>query len=140
VVVLEQAIQKVDRGVVREVGVVGCHEFRVWPPRVPPDECFELRVQLDAVLAQVGVQVVRAQHARDLGELVVVVVAVEKGFAPKDEAGERGAQGPHVEAVVVVLQVDEEFRALQGGRRWVGVRGVVRARRSSPPPPSIPRP
>lgn len=42
----------------------------------------QLRVQLDAVLGQVVVQLRRAQHPRNLDQLVVVVVAAEEGLPP----------------------------------------------------------
>jgi hypothetical protein len=48
--------------------------------RVAADERLEVRVQLDAVLLQVPVQLVRAQDLCDLDQLVVVVVPVEKGL------------------------------------------------------------
>ena len=46
-----------------------------------------------------------AEHTRNLDELVVVVVAVEERLALEDEGGKHAAQAPHVEAVVVLLEV-----------------------------------
>ncbi len=58
--------------------VVWRHKLGPWLLAVRAYLRLEVRVQLDAVPLQVLVQRVGAQHARDLDELVVVVVAVEE--------------------------------------------------------------
>lgn len=75
-----------------------------------------LRVQLDLVLVEVVEQIVGAEDLCDLDELIRVTVAVEKRLLPEDHGGEHGTQAPHVEAVVVLLEVDQEFRTLEIAR------------------------
>ena len=87
-----------------------------------------MRVELNAVSAQVRVQLVCAKNARDLDELVIVVLAVEEGLFAEDHAGEHAAEGPHIEGVVVVLEVDEElgtFEVAAGNADIVLLLGMV---------------
>ena len=53
----------------------------------------------------------------DLDELVVVVLSVEEWLLLEDHAGEHAAQGPHVQRVVVLLEVNQQLRALEVPRR-----------------------
>ena len=55
----------------------------------------------------------RTQNARDLDQLVVVVVAVEEGLLAEDHRGQHAPQGPHVQRIVVHLVVDKKFRPLE---------------------------
>ncbi len=43
-----------------------------------------MRVQLDAILLQVGKKLVGAQHLRDLDQLVIVVVTLKEGVLAED--------------------------------------------------------
>lgn len=72
-----------------------------------------LLVQFDLVLVEVVKEVIRAKNLCDLNQLIRVTVAVEEGLFAEDHGGEHGAETPHVEAVVVFLEVDEQFRALE---------------------------
>jgi len=55
-------------------------------------------------------------HLCNLDQLVVVVVAVEKGLLTEDHAREHAAERPHVKRVIVVLQVDQQLGALEVAR------------------------
>lgn len=56
-------------------------------------------------------------HLCDLDELVVVVVAVEEGLPAEGQPRHHAAEAPHVQAVVIVLQVHQQLRALEVPRR-----------------------
>mmetsp|Transcript_37563 Transcript_37563/g.103657 ORF Transcript_37563/g.103657 Transcript_37563/m.103657 type:complete len:272 (-) Transcript_37563:16-831(-) len=74
-------------------------------------------VELEVVLIKVVEELIGAEHLDNLDELVIVVVAVKKGLLAEDHAGKHAAERPHVECVVVVLQVDEQLRPLEVPRR-----------------------
>lgn len=38
---------------------------------------------------------------------------MEEGLFTEDHGGEHGAQTPHVQAVVILLEIDEQFRTLE---------------------------
>ena len=56
-----------------------------------------VRVQCHVVLVYVRVQLIRAQHLRDLNQLVIVVLALEERLFLKDHAREHAPERPHVQ-------------------------------------------
>mmetsp|Transcript_8091 Transcript_8091/g.20738 ORF Transcript_8091/g.20738 Transcript_8091/m.20738 type:complete len:348 (-) Transcript_8091:212-1255(-) len=141
VVVAQQLVQKVQRLGRDEVRVLAADELGPLLARVPPHERLQVRVQLDAVLVEVHKQVVCAQHLGDLHQLIVVVMAVEKGLLPEDHAGKHAAEGPEVQRVIIVLQVHQQLRPLEvPGRHAHVVLGarVVKLRQAPVNEPQFP--
>ena len=58
-----------------------------------------------------------AARLGDLHKLVVVVVPVEEGLLTEDHAREHAPERPHIQRVVVVLEVHEQLGALEVARR-----------------------
>ena len=52
-----------------------------------PDQPVEVRIELQIVGVEVPKELLRAQDLDDLHQLIIIVVAVEEGLAPKDHAG-----------------------------------------------------
>jgi hypothetical protein len=97
--------------------------------RVSAEYVVVLRIQLDIVLVEVIEQVFSAQYLRNLDKLIRVAVAVEKWFSPEDHRCKHGAQRPHVQRVVVFLEIDQQFRSLEVTRSNANVvlsTGVVK--------------
>jgi len=69
--------------------------------------------QREVVLLEELDEVLCSEDTNDPDELVSVVTAVEERLTAEDDAGEHATKGPHVQAVVVVLEVDEQFWALE---------------------------
>lgn len=113
VVVPQQLVEKVN-GFIRDKTLV----FR-GDKAVPglllkaAEDVVVLGVELNLVAIEVVEEVVGAENLCDLDELVRVTVAVKEGFFAEDHRGKHGAEAPHVEAVVVFLEVDEELGALE---------------------------
>ena len=115
-VVSQQLVQEVDGLVADEALVLAGHEA---VPRLlleAAQDIVVLSIQLDLVLVEVVKQIVGPEHLSDLDELVRVAVAMEERLFPKDHGREHGTQTPHVQAVVVLLEVDEEFGPLEVAR------------------------
>lgn len=72
-----------------------------------------LRVELNFVSVQVVKEVVGAKDLSDLHQLVGVALAVEKWLFSENHRGEHGSKTPHVQAIVVLLEIDEQFGALE---------------------------
>jgi hypothetical protein len=85
-VVAQQLVQKVERFGGYEVGVFTADELGPLLPRMAAHKRLQVRVQLNAILLEVSKQVIGAQHLGNLHQLVVVVVAVEKGLLPEYHA------------------------------------------------------
>jgi hypothetical protein len=84
VVVPEELVEKVD-GLVRDEALILARDEPA--PRlalVPSEDVVVLRVEVDIVFLEVGVQLVRPEHLRDFDQLVVVVVAVKERLLAED--------------------------------------------------------
>lgn len=112
-IVPQQLVQEIDRLVAHEPLVLRGREAVPALLREAPEDVVVLRVELDVVLVEVVEEVLGAEHLGNLDELVRVAVAVEEGLLAEDHGGEHGAEGPHVEGVVVLLEVDEELGAFE---------------------------
>ena len=116
-VVAQQLVQEIDRLIAYEALILRVDKA---VPRLLGEaakDVIVLLVQLDLVLVEIVEQVIGTQHLGDLDELVRVAVAVEEGLLAEDHGGEHGAEAPHVEAVVVLLEVDQQLGALEVARR-----------------------
>lgn len=80
VIVAEEVLEKVDGLGVGEGLVLAGDEALEGSLLVVADLLLESLVQHDAVLVEVGLEVVCAQDAGDLHQLILVVVSMEKGF------------------------------------------------------------
>lgn len=76
-----------------------------------------LSIELNVVLVKVVEKVLSAENLCNLDQLIRIAVSVEEGFLAEDHGGKHGAKRPHVERVVVLLEVDEQFGALEVARR-----------------------
>jgi len=65
-----------------------------------------LRIELNVILVQVIKELLSTQDLRDLNELVRVAVSMKERLFAEDHRGKHGAQGPHIERVVILLEVN----------------------------------
>mmetsp|Transcript_39283 Transcript_39283/g.99006 ORF Transcript_39283/g.99006 Transcript_39283/m.99006 type:complete len:296 (+) Transcript_39283:247-1134(+) len=72
-----------------------------------------MRIQHDAVLVQIGVELLGSEHSCNADQLIVVVTTMEEGLLPENNASKHTAQTPHIQAIVIVLEVDQKFRSLE---------------------------
>ncbi len=72
---------------------------------------------------------VSAEHAGNLDQLIVIVVAVKEWLTLEDERGEHATEAPHVKAVVILLEVDEKLGAFEisaGNAHVVPARNITK--------------
>lgn len=116
VVVAEQLVQEVNGLVGDEALVVRVDE------RVPgllgeaAKDVIVLGVELNLILVEVLKELVSAEHLGNLDQLVRVALAVEERLLAEDHGRKHGAQRPHVQAVVVLLEIDQQLGALEVAR------------------------
>lgn len=72
-----------------------------------------LSVELNLILVQVVKQVIGTQDLGYLDQLVAIRVAMEEGLFAEDHGREHRSETPHVQAVVVLLEVNQELWALE---------------------------
>lgn len=107
VVVSQQLVKEVNSLVANKALVVGIDEAVPGLLLEASQDVVVLCVQLDLVLIQVVEQLVSAENLCDLDKLVRVGVAVEERLLAEDHGGEHGAQTPHIQTVVVFLEIDQ---------------------------------
>lgn len=116
-VVFEQLVQEVNSLVADEALVFASDEAVPWLLLESTKDIVVLGIELDLVLVEVVKQVICPQNLGDLYELIRVAVAMEERLFPKDHRGKHGTQTPHVQAVIVLLEVDEELWPFKVPRR-----------------------
>lgn len=72
-----------------------------------PQDIVILRIEFDLILVDVIKQVIRPKDLRDLYELIRITVTMEKRLFTEYHGSEHGTETPHVQAVVVLLEIDE---------------------------------
>ena len=112
-VVSQQLVKEVNGFVTNEALVLRVHKAVPGFLLESAEDVVVLGVELYLVLVQVVKKVVGAQNLGNLDQLVRVAVAMEKRLLAEDHRGKHGAKAPHVEAVVVLLKVDEQLGAFE---------------------------
>lgn len=112
-VVTQQLVKEVNGLVANEPLIVGIHEAVPGLLLKAAQDIIILCIQLNLVLIQVVKQIISAENLSDLDELIRVRATMEKRFFPEDHGCEHGTQTPHVQAVVVLLEINEQFRTLE---------------------------
>jgi hypothetical protein len=86
-------------------------------PREAGEDVVVLRVQLNIVLIQVFKELLGTKNLGNLDQLVGVAVSVEERLFAEDHGCEHGTERPHVQGVVVFLEINEQLRTLEISRR-----------------------
>lgn len=127
-IVAQELVEEIDSLIADEALVVGINEAVPGFLLEAAEDVVVLSVKLNLVLVQVVEQVIGAQDLGYLDQLVAVGVAVEEGFFAEDHRRKHGPETPHVQAVVVLLKIDQELGPLEvaGGHAHIVFRaGVV---------------
>lgn len=61
----------------------------------------------------IDIYILPSSHLTDLNELVIIIRSMEERLLLEDHSGEHAAQRPHVQAVVVLLEVHQQLGALE---------------------------
>lgn len=80
-----------------------------------------LSVELNLILVKVVKELVGAQYLGNLDKLVGVALAVEERFLAENHGRKHGAQTPHIQAVVVLLEINKQLRTLEVSRCYANV-------------------
>lgn len=85
--------------------------------REAPDDVVVLSVKLYLVLVQVVEEVVSAEDLGDLDKLIRIALSVEEGLFPEYHGCEHRSETPHIQAVVVLLEIDEQLGTFEVSTR-----------------------
>ncbi len=75
-----------------------------------------LCVQLNLILVEIVEEVICTEDLGNLDQLIRVAVAMEERLLTEDHRGKHGTKTPHIQAVVVLLEIDEQLGALEVAR------------------------
>ena len=94
VVIPQHLAEQVESLIRHQLVVLRIDEFGPWLALdgVVRQQVLVVRVQTQAVLVQVGVQLLRSQHFCDFDKLVVVVASLEEWFSLEDHASKHAAE------------------------------------------------
>lgn len=106
-IVAQELVEEIDSLIADEALVVGINEAMPGLLLEASEDVVVLGVKLNLVLVQVVEQVIGAQDLGYLDQLVAVGVAMEEGFFAEDHGREHGPEAPHVQAVVVLLKINQ---------------------------------
>lgn len=112
-VVSEELVQEVNGIVTDKALVISVDETMPVLLGESAQNVVVLSIELDIVLVKVVEQVFGTENLGDLDELVRIAVSVEERLFAEDHGSKHGTQRPHVERVVVLLEVDEQLRTLE---------------------------
>ena len=113
VIVSQKLVQKVNGFVGHKSLVLGVDEA---VPRLlgeAAQDVVVLRVEFYLVLVEVVEEIVGAENLCNLDELIRVAGAVEEGLLAEDHGGKHGAQTPHIQAVVIFLEIYQQLWAFE---------------------------
>jgi hypothetical protein len=113
VVVTQQFVQKVDSLVAHKALVFRGDEAVPLLLGEPPNDVVVLGVKFYLVLVQVVEEVVGAEYFGDFDKLIRVALPVEEWLLSEDHRREHGSKTPHVQTVVVLLEINEQLWALE---------------------------
>ena len=113
VIVAQQLVEEVNGLVRNEALVLRCDEAVPGLLLEAAENVVVLGIELYLVLVEVFKQLVSAKDLSNLNKLVGIALAVEEGLFAENHGRKHGAEAPHVKAVVVFLEVDEQFGSLK---------------------------
>ncbi len=106
-VISQQLVEEIDSLVADKALVLGVDEA---VPRFlleTAEDVVVLGIELYLVLVEVVEEIVGTEDLGNLHQLVRVTVPVEEGFLAEDHGRKHSAKTPHIETVIVFLEVDE---------------------------------
>ena len=112
-IITQQFVKKVDCIITDESLIVGIDESMPALLWKATKNIIVLRIKLDVVLVEIVEQVFRAEDLRNLHQLIAVAIAVKEWLLSKDHACKHRAKTPHIEAVVMLLEIYQKLRTLE---------------------------
>lgn len=112
--VVAQKLVKEINGLVTDETLVLCVDKR--EPRLPGEtgeDIVVLRVQFNVILVQVLKELLGTKNLGDLDQLVRVATSVEERLLTEDHGCEHSTQGPHIQRIVVFLEINQQLGALE---------------------------
>lgn len=112
-IITQKLVEEIDSLVADKPLIIGIDEA---VPRFlleAAEDVVVLSVELNLILVQVVEQVIGTQDLGYFDQLVAIRVAMEERLFAEDHGREHRSKTPHVQAVVVLLEINQELWALE---------------------------
>mmetsp|Transcript_24785 Transcript_24785/g.44546 ORF Transcript_24785/g.44546 Transcript_24785/m.44546 type:complete len:298 (-) Transcript_24785:194-1087(-) len=81
--------------------------------RMPPQNPIEMRIQFQVIGVQVMEQLLRPKNLGNFHQLIVVIMPMEEWLLPKNHPSKHTSQTPHIQGIIILLQIHQQFRPLE---------------------------
>jgi len=115
-VVSEHIIQKVKGFFIDKLLVLVVYELVPRLLRMLAKDVVVVVVKGHVVLLDISIEVICAEDFCDLDQLVIVVLTLEEWLLLEDHSCKHAAKRPDVQAVVVILQINQKLWTLEVAR------------------------
>lgn len=112
-VVSQKLVKEVNSLVADETLVLSVNKRVPRLAREARENVIILRVQLNIVLVQVLKELFSSKNLGNLNQLVGVAVSVEEGLLAENHGCEHSTQRPHIQGIVVFLEVNQQLGTLE---------------------------
>ena len=112
-IVTQEFVEEINSLIADEPLIIGINEAVPGLLLEAAENVIVLSIELNLILVQVVEQVIGTQDLGDLDQLVAVRVAMEERLFAEDHGREHRSETPHVQAVVVLLEINQELWALE---------------------------
>mmetsp|Transcript_12226 Transcript_12226/g.22110 ORF Transcript_12226/g.22110 Transcript_12226/m.22110 type:complete len:371 (+) Transcript_12226:309-1421(+) len=113
VIVPQQLRNKVDRLLRHQMLVFVRNKLLPGFFRMPPQNPIEMGVQFQVIGIQVMEQFLRPKNLGNFDQLIVVIMSVKEGLLPENHPREHTSQTPHIQRVIILLQIHQQLRPLE---------------------------
>lgn len=112
-IVTQQLVEEINGLITDKPLIIGIHEAMPGLFLEAAENIVVLSVELNLILVQVVEQVIGTQYLSYLDQLVAVGIAMEEGLFAEDHGREHRSETPHVQTIVVFLEINQELWPLE---------------------------
>ena len=116
-VIAEQFVEEIKGFITDEALIFWSNERVPWLARESRQNLIVLGIQFNVVLIEILKERLGSKNLGNLHQLIRVTVSVEERLLAEDHRGKHSTERPHVQRVVILLEVNKKLWALEVSRR-----------------------
>mmetsp|Transcript_14032 Transcript_14032/g.21715 ORF Transcript_14032/g.21715 Transcript_14032/m.21715 type:complete len:307 (+) Transcript_14032:338-1258(+) len=80
---------------------------------MPSQNPIKMRIQLQVICIQILKELLRPKNFGNLYQLIIIVMPMEERFLPENHACKHTPQAPHIQRIIILLQIHQQLRSLE---------------------------
>mmetsp|Transcript_28940 Transcript_28940/g.41358 ORF Transcript_28940/g.41358 Transcript_28940/m.41358 type:complete len:280 (+) Transcript_28940:342-1181(+) len=88
---------------------------------MPPQNPIKMRIQLQIIRIQILKELLRPKNFCNLHQLIIVIMPMEEWLLPKNHACKHTPQTPHIQRIIILLQIHQQLRSLEVPTRHTNI-------------------